>query len=199
MRYRKRRGMRVPLVCMGLVVPACGLAPADPTPPAQPTASSASVALPGPIAAGSTTLVHPDTRVIVGVDADHTAIVDRLVEVHPAQRGVPAVVHLAIENASDGPMMLGIEGAIGFLAAHSPDGSTVLDQIVELERDSVSLPGGEYVLRAYYRPCDGSCGLLDPPHEFCDIDVTLVAGGQYDLNVSFVSHDTSHCEFQPRN
>ena len=183
------------VICVAVALVACGAPGPASTAPTVRTSPTASLSA---LAEGSTTFVHPDVRVIVGVDADHTAIVEQLVEVRPPDRGVPAVVHLAVGPESDEPMMLGIEGAIGFLAAYAPDGSVVLDQIVELEGDRVELPGEDYVLRAYYRPCDGNCGLLDPPMEFCDIDVTLVAGGQYDVRVSFVNRDVSHCEFQQR-
>jgi hypothetical protein len=169
----------------------------------QPTAEST---LPPPIVPssarvdGSTLLKHPDVLVIVGVDADHMIITEELAEVLPPEDGVPASVHLRFETEGDQPVILGIEGAIGFVSAHAPDGSVVLDRMVEMQagEEVVEMPGGDYLLRLYYRPCDGNCGLLDPAQEFCSIEESFVAGARYDVTVTMQQAGPAHCTFQPR-
>ena len=148
---------------------------------------------PDDVADGSSLLAHPDIQVITGVDAEHVIVTQQLVEVLAPERGVPAVVTIQFETMGDQPVMLGIEGAIGFVSAHAPDGAVVLDRMVELTQAEVELPGGGYLLRVYYRPCDGNCGLLDPSQEFCSIPVTLAAGGQYDITITVIDGDSADC------
>ena len=171
-----------------------------PLPTAEPTADPPPVLLPSARVDGSTVLTHPDVRVIVGVDADHVVITEPLVEVLPPERGVPAFVHVRFETQGDQPLILGIEGAIGFLSVHAPDGSVVLDRIVDLQEEEVvvEMPGGDHLLRVYYRPCDGNCGLLDPAQEFCSLDQSLVAGARYDITVTVRDAGVADCTFQPR-
>jgi hypothetical protein len=108
-------------------------------------------------------------QVIVGVGDDHVAISELLVEVTPPRMPDDAMIHLAYTD----PEMLGIEGAAQFLKATTPQGTVVLDRIVSQDGDQERLPAGEYVLTAYYRTCDGSCNVLDPPHSFCSVDAVL--------------------------
>ena len=147
---------------------------------------------PSPVESGSTFRTHQDVLVIVGVDAEHVVITEPLVEVFPAAQGVPAVIRLTFESVG----MLGIEGAIGFASVHARDGTVVLDQIVDLGGDTVEMPGGEYTMRLYYRPCDGNCGLLDPAQEWCAFEHTFVAGADYDLTVTGGAAGSADCELQ---
>jgi hypothetical protein len=130
--------------------------------------------------------------VIVGVGEDHVAITQPLVEVFPPATNQDAEVRVIFEQ-EDQPVMLGIEGALGFLRAHAPDGSVVLDRIVELTEDTVTVPPNDYVLFAYYRTCDGSCTLLDPEQEFCSVDAALDPGGRYELSVTIVEVQRAEC------
>ena len=134
-------------------------------------------------------------QVIVGVGADHVAITEPLVEVIPETGDDDAEVTVAFEQA-DPPVMLGMEGAVAFLRAHAPDGSVVMDRIVDFEGDSVALAPGEYVLVPYYRSCDGNCGLLDPPHEFCSIDAVVEADGVYELVIPIRDREVADCEYR---
>jgi len=180
------------VLVIGLVVSmvACGAPEATTSPTVAPPPP---VVPPEDVADGSSVLAHPDIQVITGVDADHVVVTEQLVEVLPPEGGIPAVVTIHFETMGDEPVMLGIEGAIGFVSAHAPDGAVVMDRIVELTDAEVELPGGGYLLRVYYRPCDGNCGLLDPSQEFCSIPVTLAAGGEYDITITIVDHDSADC------
>ena len=87
-------------------------------------------------------------------------------------------------------------GAVIFLRAVSVDGTTVADRAVT-EETVTWLPGGQYTLQAYYRTCDGNCGLLDPATEFCHTDADVEASGSYVLTVEW-SQRKSTCTFGPR-
>ena len=114
------------------------------------------------------------------LDEDHVIVTQPLVELLPLIAGDPAI--LRIEFGSVG--MLGIEAAIGFVSAYASDGTMVLDRIVSFEGESIEMPAGEHIVRAYYRTCDGHCGLLDPAQDFCSIEHTFVAGEEFDVTVT---------------
>ena len=133
-------------------------------------------------------------RIIVGVDAENVVITEPLVEVIPPPRDDDAEVRVEFPLPEQ-PIMLGIEGALAFLRGHAPDGSIVLDRIVAFEGTTVPMPLGEHTLVVYYRSCDGSCALLDPPHTFCTIVATLDPGGRYVLTVDIQDRDLATCTF----
>ena len=81
-------------------------------------------------------------------------------------------------------MMLGMEGAIVFLRSHDVDGDVILDRIIHYPEATVPIPVGTQTLVAYYRNCDGNCGLLDPPEDFCSIEADIEPGGTYDFTVA---------------
>jgi hypothetical protein len=145
-----------------------------------------------PAASGVEFRVHQDTLVIVGTDADHRMITEPLVEVLPPSGGVPAVLALAFDSVGD----MGVEGGVGFVSAHAPDGSIVLDRTVDLSGDALDIPGGDYILRLYYRSCDGNCSLLDPPHDWCTIEHEFVAGAEYDITVTGTGFGSADCSLQ---
>lgn len=147
---------------------------------------------PSPAAEGVTFRTHDDTLVIVGTDAEHVIITEPLVEVLPPTGGVPAVMRLAFETIGN----MGVEGGIGFVSAYTPGGELVLDRVVDIDGDSIDIPGGEYTLRLYFRPCDGWCGLLDPPIEWCALEHTFVAGAEYDLTVTGHGFGSANCSLQ---
>lgn len=144
---------------------------------------------PAPSESSATIRTHQDTQVIVGTDEDHVVVTQPLVEVLPPIGGDPAVLRLAFESVG----MLGIEGAIGFVSAHASDGTVVLDRIVSFEGDSIEMLEGEYMLRVYYRTCDGHCGLLDPAQDFCTIEHRFVAGEAFDVTVTDDGRRTGDC------
>ena len=95
------------------------------------------------------------------------------------------------------PMMLGIEGAIGFIRSHAPDGSLQLDTIISLQEDVVDVPIGRQTLVVYYRTCDANCSMLDGPQEFCVVEAEIEDDARYDLTVRVVDRDLAVCELTP--
>ncbi|MDQ2934686.1 MAG: hypothetical protein M3R49_06845 [Chloroflexota bacterium] len=82
-------------------------------------------------------------------------------------------------------VLLGIEGALGFLRSVAADGSVILDRMMETEGPSrYPTPPGEQTLVAYYRTCDGNCGTLDPEEQLCAQVGALESGHAYVLEVS---------------
>ena len=80
---------------------------------------------------------------------------------------------------------LGIEGARGFIRSVAADGSLILDRLMEEEGGTrVATQPGDQTLVAYYRTCDGNCGLLDPESPLCSAFGTLQSGQAYALEVS---------------
>jgi hypothetical protein len=146
------------------------------------------------VANGVTFRTHPETLVITGTDVNHVIVTEPLVEVFPPEDGVPVVLRLAFEGIEGGEM--GIEGGIPFVSAHPPDGSVVLDVMVDLGGESVEIPEGEYTLRLYFRSCDGNCGLLDPPNDWCTVEDTFVAGVEYDITVTVNGYASADCTLQ---
>jgi hypothetical protein len=130
--------------------------------------------------------------VIVGVGGERFAT-QPWVDVAPAD-GATAVLDVVFPPP-DQPVMLGIEGAIGFVRSHDVGGKLILDQIVALDADSVQIPAGRQTLVAYYRSCDGSCGLLDPPEDFCSVELDAIEGARYQLTVQVVARGRSTCAF----
>lgn len=86
-------------------------------------------------------------------------------------------------------VMLGIEGARGFIRSVASDGSLILDRIMPQEGGTrVATQPGEQTLVAYYRTCDANCGLLDPETPLCSAFSTLQSGKTYLLEVSLRTH-----------
>ena len=141
-------------IAIPVLVAGCSLLPSKPVPSGRSAAD-------------------PGTRVITGVDAQHAVITEPLTEVIAERTARSGSVALTVGPQ---PLMLGIEGAVIFLRAVSVDGTTVADRAVT-EETVTWLPGGQYTLQAYYRTCDGNCGLLDPATEFCHTDADVEASG----------------------
>ena len=119
--------------------------------------------------------------VIVGVDEDHTTIREPWVEVRPADGGTATLD--VVFPPPDEPMLLGIEGAIGFIRSNDADGRMILDRIVALDVDTIEIPAGDQTLVAYYRSCSGGCAVLDEHHDFCEVEARIDAGARYELTV----------------
>jgi hypothetical protein len=134
--------------------------------------------------------------VIIGVDANHTVITEPLIEVIPPAGTDDAELQISFAQVGP-PIMLGIEGALGFLRAHAADGSIVLDRIVELTKDKVAVPPGDYTLLVYYRTCSGYCGVLDPEQEFCSVVADLERGERYQLEVTVTDPQHAVCALTP--
>ena len=109
--------------------------------------------------------------VITGHDG-HDPITEPLVEVRPKVTYSDPLVVVQLSPIID----LGIEGGEVFVKAESDDG-VVFDAIVN--EQPFHVPPGDYKLTTYSRGCDGWCGLLDPAHEYCEIDTTLEPKADY--------------------
>jgi hypothetical protein len=131
----------------------------------------------------------------VGVD-DHTMVTEPWIRV-PADPATAATVDVEFAFPAGG-VNLGIEGALGFLRAHDEQGNVIFDDLMPLdEGSSVLARPGPQTLVPYFRSCDGWCGLLDWPVDFCSVDTDLAAGSRYRLVVSIVDYETASCEFAP--
>ncbi|HEX2765676.1 MAG TPA: hypothetical protein VHR55_03435 [Candidatus Limnocylindria bacterium] len=136
--------------------------------------------------------LHTSHDVITGANAEHEAMTQPWVDVAPALGAATAELEVFV----GGSAMLGIEGAILFVRAHDAQGGLVLDQIVGFDRTVLSAPVASRTLVAYYRTCDGSCGLLDPPHTFCTAEMTFEEGERYVMAVSIEVTD-GECTVRP--
>jgi len=96
------------------------------------------------------------------------------------------VVH---KSLSGGPLF--IEGSVTRLKVVGEDGSVVVDGLREagtldtpiFDRE---LPAGTYEVSAVERPCQGSCGLLDPPAEGTRCTVTVDVRGDRTADVEII-------------
>jgi hypothetical protein len=129
--------------------------------------------------------------IIVGVDESHTIITQPFSETRPDG---PEVAHLEVAFPEpDQPVMLGIEGAVLFVRSVDADGTVILDRIVRAPESTIEIPAGAQTLVAYYRSCDGNCGLLDPPHDFCSVEADAEPAGSYRLIVEVQERDRAAC------
>jgi hypothetical protein len=131
----------------------------------------------------------------VGVDDTNTVVREPWFDVAP-NAGDPTA-ELAVSLQAPDDLMLGIEGAVLFLASHDAGGSLVLDAIVPFEGGMVEAPTGHQTLEAYYRTCSGNCALLDPPHTFCTVEADLDAGTRYHLTVAITDPEQADCSLSP--
>ena len=134
--------------------------------------------LAGPGSPFGCAMTDEDPCVIRSLDGETTQM-DSLHEVVPPAPADAATLNISFVD----PMMLGIEGGVIFLKAATLDGTLVLDRRVDTE-DSQPMPPGDYTITAYYRACDGNCGILDPPVDFCSVGASLAAGSVRMLEVS---------------
>ena len=150
--------------------------------------TSSSVATTSPSAISSTgesasiQRVVPDVMVLDGNGGSR-----RLVEtIAVTAEGAPEVEVRWVET---GGAPLGIEGARGFIRSVAADGSLILDRLMEEEGGTrVATQPGDQTLVAYYRTCDGNCGLLDPESPLCSAFSSLQSGKAYVLEVSLRTH-----------
>lgn len=125
---------------LALLLQACGAgsAPTTSTPSPIPILSPAAgpPLFPAPGA--------PGTLVITGVDANHVVTTSPLVQVTPAPHPNDANVRVTVVHKPSTTML--IEGSVGFIRAHTPDGTVILDRIIDEPVDTIALPPGDYVL-----------------------------------------------------
>ena len=158
------------LVGAVLLLTACGDAATSPSATSS-TGESASIQR-----------VVPDVMVLDGNGGSR-----RLVEtIAVTGEGAPEVDVVWVET---GGAPLGIEGARGFIRSVAADGSLILDRLMEEEGATrVATQPGDQTLVAYYRTCDGNCGLLDPESPLCSAFSSLQSGKAYVLEVSLRTH-----------
>jgi hypothetical protein len=70
------------------------------------------------------------------------------------------------------PGSLYIEGSFSYLRAEQ-DGREVAKVKLEDSQAALRLAPGSYRLVSFQRPCDGNCGILDPPTDQCDLPVEV--------------------------
>jgi D-alanyl-D-alanine dipeptidase len=72
-----------------------------------------------------------------------------------------------------------IEGSIAFVRVRDAGGKQVVRRRTASARFHMfrKLPPGRYRVISYQRPCDGNCGLLDPPADRCARRVRILSGG----------------------
>ena len=155
-----RKGLLVAAAAVALLLSACNI-------------------LAGPGSPFGCAMTDEDPCVIRSLDGNTTTQMDSLHEVVPPASDDAATLNISFVD----PMMLGMEGGVIFLKAATLDGTLVLDRRVDPE-DSQAMPPGDYTITAYYRACDGNCGILDPPADFCSVGASLAAGEVRMLEVS---------------
>jgi hypothetical protein len=72
-----------------------------------------------------------------------------------------------------------IEGSRSYVRIEYMDGTKVAEEMLAGgERPGVSLRvnPGDYRIFSWQRPCDGNCGLLDPPTDECDRTLSVPSG-----------------------
>jgi hypothetical protein len=90
----------------------------------------------------------------------------------------PPKAKLVFSTMGSGPRY--IEGSIEFYRVLSADGKRVKEGSLTERPASIELAPGRYELVSYVRPCDGSCGVLDPPTDECRSKFSIKAGQTLD-------------------
>jgi hypothetical protein len=98
------------------------------------------------------------------------ALSGAVIEGQTSQQGT-----LTVSVTGSGPLY--IEGAINFFRVQSSTGKTVEEKRLDRTNStSFQLSPGDYVLVGYVRPCDGNCGLMDPPTDECRGNFSIKSG-----------------------
>jgi hypothetical protein len=83
------------------------------------------------------------------------------------------------------PGSLYIEGSYSYVRIEQ-NGREVLERRLSVTKSpqaSIALEPGSYRLVSYQRPCDGNCGLLDPPTDQCDSPIEAAGGAVVETTV----------------
>ena len=88
------------------------------------------------------------------------------------------------------PGSLYTEGSFSYVRVER-DGQEIAKVKLEDSRAELRLDEGSYRLISFQRPCDGNCGLLDPPVDRCERSVQLLADET--LHVKVVLHQRGGC------
>ena len=76
-----------------------------------------------------------------------------------------------------------MEGTVSFMKATAPDGTVVLDRVINGDADAQTLPPGSYTLSEYWRDCGGNCDFLGYARQVCSVEAVLAEGGRYRLTL----------------
>lgn len=121
-----------------------------------------------------------------GEDPEHVSSVD-----------TRSVLYVASQR--EGPRGHDTEGAVEEIRLTDADGDEVAPEGGRDEQSPVwvDLPAGDYTLSAAVLPCDGSCGVLDPPTDSCELPLVMAGRGPTHLTVTF--HDGQACTITADN
>ena len=113
--------------------------------------------------------------------------------------GETSTTQLTLDFPPEG-VLLGIEGAVFFLASEDQGGDLLMDRKVRYGADppqEVEVPSGETTLVVYYRTCNGHCALLDDPNEWCRMPADLTPESTYELHVDVDDRARASCTLTP--
>ena len=79
-----------------------------------------------------------------------------------------------------------VEGSISFMRVRDANGEAVVSRRTARPNFRLvrKLPPGRYRAISYQRPCDGNCGLLDPPADRCSKRIRVLSSGLTDVRVT---------------
>jgi hypothetical protein len=82
------------------------------------------------------------------------------------------------------------EGQVSFLIVRDEDGKKVAKRAFSIHDPNkpvidLRVPPGRYVVTSYQRPCDATCGYLDPPTDRCTTQITIGSGDDIDVTMKF--------------
>jgi D-alanyl-D-alanine dipeptidase len=111
------------------------------------------------------------------------AVVACLAALPGAAEAAPGTLDL--RQSVDGSSGLYTEGAVSYVRVRGRSGAVVVRRRVHRPRFRMQrlLPPGRYRVISYQRPCDGNCGLLDPPTDRCAQPVRVFSGGLTEVAV----------------
>jgi hypothetical protein len=90
-----------------------------------------------------------------------------------------------------------IEGYVAFIDVARDGHSVFSDRLAFDQPLSHEFDEGSYQLTFTVRPCDGSCGRLDPPTETCSIPFTINAGET--VKAYAIERPTKGCSIELRS
>jgi D-alanyl-D-alanine dipeptidase len=92
---------------------------------------------------------------------------------------------LDLRESIDRSRGLYVEGSVSYVRVRSSTGRVVVARRVRKARFRMKrrLASGRYRVVSYQRPCDGNCGLLDPPTDRCARRVRIRSAGLTEVSV----------------
>lgn len=125
----------------------------------------------------------------VGIE-DHTAVYDPWYEVLPNE---DEAADLAITVQHGQLAGGGMEGSIGFIRSEGSSGELILDTKIDPRGDVVAAAAGDQTIFVYVRNCDGNCGHLDEPIDFCSVEAMIEPDAAYELTVDIHDDNRADC------